>query len=241
MLQNTRGIVLHHIRYSETSLIVKIYTEAFGLQAYLVKGARSKRSKLPGSMFRPMTLLDMIVYHRPARDLQHIREASIAEPFHSIASDIRKSTVAIFLSEILLKTIKEHESNSELFDFMASSLHFFDLQKQGIESFHLYLLVMLSHFLGLYPQGEISSDDSYFDLREGKFSPFHPAHADYLEGDACKGLYILTQTSANALHNLKINRKTRDELLNMLVLYYQIHLSGMGTIRSLEVLREVFR
>jgi DNA repair protein RecO (recombination protein O) len=240
MLHNTRGIVLHHIRYSETSLIIKIYTEKFGLQSYLVKGARSRRAKMPGSMFRPMTLLDMVVYHRDNRDLQNIREASISAPFHSIAADIRKSSVSIFIAEILIKTIREHEENPELFDFLASSLEYFDMQEKGIENFHLYVLVMLSRFIGLFPQDGVSSFSSFFDLREGRFRANPPGHPDFLEGQSSKGLYILTQTRARDLENILFSKDTRDSLLNALLLYYQIHLSSLGSFKSLDVLREVF-
>lgn len=240
MLQKTRGIVLNHIRYAESSLIVRIYTEDFGLQSYIVKGARSKRSGMRVSMFQPMTLLQLVVYHRNNRDLQNIREVSIEEPFHSIASDLRKSTVSIFLAEIIYKAIKEHEANKELFDFLASSLNFFNMQSEGIENFHLYLLVMLSRFMGLQPLLGDAGNHSFFDLREGKFSASQPLHTEYLQGKASFGLYALTFTSASELGSLKLDKPTRDELLNALLLYYQIHLHGMGSIKSLEVLREVF-
>lgn len=241
MLLKTRGIVLHHIRYAESSLIVRIYTEEFGLQSYLVKGTRSKRSGMRTSMFQPMTLLQLVVYHRNNRDLQNIREVTIEEPFHSIASDLRKSTISIFLAEFIFKAIKEHESNKELFDFLASSLHFFEMQSEGIESFHLYLMLMLSRFMGLYPQEGGPGENNYFDLREGKFTSLQPLHTDYIKENIARGLHTLTNTSAAELGKMGLDKPTRDELLNALLQYYQIHLHGMGQIKSLDVLREVFR
>lgn len=231
---------MHHIKYSESSLIAKIYTEAFGLQAYLVKGARSKRSSMRSSMFQPMTSLELVVYHRPQKDLQHIREASVAEPFHSISSDLRKSTVAIFLAEIFLKTAKEGEANEDLFEFLNSSLLFFDMQKEGVENFHLYFLVRLSRYLGFSPQADPKTTNTYFDLREGKFASTLPPHPDHLDGQISSGLYTLTKTAAGDLGRLTLNKNIRNELMNAILLYYQIHLSGLGKIKSLEVLREVF-
>lgn len=239
MLQKTRGIVLHHIRYSETSLIIRIYTESFGLQSYLVKGARSKRSSMRSSMFQPMTLLNMVVYHRNSRELQGIREAAIEKPFHSIASDLRKSTIAIFLSEVLLKTIREREANPDLFDFLASSLHFFDMQEDGIECFHLYFLLMLSRFLGLYPQ-EGDDGQDYFDLREGKFVAGKPLHPDYAGMKTSRGLLMLSRATAADLGSLHMDRDLRNAILDTLLTYYQVHLSGLGTLKSVEVLRDVF-
>jgi DNA repair protein RecO (recombination protein O) len=241
MLHKSRGIVLHHIKYAESSLIVKIYTEAFGIQAYLVKGVRSKKSSMRSSMFQPMTLLDLVVYHRPNNDLQHIREAGVAEPFHSISSDIRKSTIALFLSEMLLKVLREGEAHEELFEFLSSSLHLFDMQSEGIENFHLYFLIKLSRFLGFYPQGEPMGKMAYFDLREGKFESERPPHTDQIDGALSMGFYILMQTSVGEINAISITGTLRNDLLNTLLLYYQIHMSGLGMIKSVEVLREVFR
>jgi len=241
MLHKTRGIVLHHIKYAESSLIVKIYTQAFGLQSYLVKGARSKRASMRSSLFQPMTLLDLVVYHREKNDLQHIREADLAEAFHSISSDLRKSTIAIFLAEMVIKTLKEGEANDKLFDFMASSLHFFDIQAEGLENFHLYFLIQYSRFLGFNPQGETDGPVTYFDLREGKFTASRPAHPDQIDGEQSQALHMLTLASAGGLNKLSLPKSIRNDLLTTMLMYYQIHLSGLGTIKSLDVLREVFR
>jgi DNA repair protein RecO (recombination protein O) len=241
MLHKTRGIVLHHIKYSETSLIVKIFTELFGLQAYLVKGARSKKSTLRSSHFQPMTMLDLVVYHREKSDLQHIRESEISKPFLTIFTDIRKSTIALFLAEMLLKTLKEDESNSEMFDFISSSLNFFEIQKDGIENFHLFFLIKLSRYLGFYPQGAPGSGNAFFDLREGRYTDIQPLHPDFLNTEKSVALHAISSARADELSGL-VNTKTgRSELLNAILIYYQIHLGGLSNIKSIEVLKEVFR
>lgn len=240
MIQKTRGIVLHQIKYSESSLIVKIYTEQYGLQSYLVKGARSKRSAYRSSYFQPMTLLDLVVYHREKNELQHLREVEISEPFHSISSDLRKSTIALFLSEILLKAVNEGEANEEMFSFISSSLSFFDMQKNGVEFFHLFFLAKLCLYLGFYPRGNPSKEGNYFDLREGRFLSSIPPHPDYLERDLGIKLYLFASIQAGELESLNIDIEIRRELLNALMLYYQIHLSGLGNIRSASILQEVF-
>ena len=110
MLQKTRGIVLHSVTYSETSLVVKIYTEAFGLQSYLLKGAKGKRSSFRPVFFQPLNLLDAVVYKNEKTALQSMKEVQLAHPFRSIPFDIRKSSIALFLNEILYKSIREEEA-----------------------------------------------------------------------------------------------------------------------------------
>jgi DNA repair protein RecO (recombination protein O) len=240
MIQKTRGIVLHQLKYSESSLIVKIYTELLGLQTYLVKGAHSKRSAFRNSHFQPMTLLDLVVYYREKNDLQHIREAEIAEPFHSISSDLRKSTIALFLSEVLSKALNEGDSNIEMFSFISSSLKFLDMQDEGIENFHLFFLIKLSLYLGFHPRGNPEDDGMYFDLREGKFTHLLPLHPDYLDKEFSSKLYLISNSQAGELASLYLDRTVRNDLLNNVLLYYQIHLNGLGAIRSADILKEVF-
>ncbi len=241
MLHKTRGIVLHHIKYSETSLIVKVFTELFGLQAYLVKGARSKKSAFRSSHFQPMSMLDLVVYHREKSNLQHIRESEISEPFHAISTDIRKSTIALFLAEIIMKTLKEGESNTEMFGFISTSLNFLEIQEDGIENFHLFFLVKLSRYLGFYPHGSPGSGKDFFDLREGRYTDIQPLHPDFLNKEKSLALHALSTARAEELSGI-VNTKTgRSELLNAILIYYQIHLSGLSNIKTIEVLKEVFR
>lgn len=240
MLHKTKGIVLHHIGYSETSIIARIYTELFGLQSYLVKGVRSRKSGMRSSYFQPLTMLDMVVYHREKRELQHIREAEVAEPFSSIASDIRKSTLALFLSEVLYKSIQAGEANTELFHFMENSFRYLEQQDSGVEYFHLHFLLKLSLHLGFYPNGMQDGEARYFDLREGRFSPVIPSHPDYLDESLSHDFSRVSNCHAGDLPGLAMSRSRRQELLNALIIYYQIHLNGLGTIRSAEILREVF-
>jgi len=240
MIHKTRGIVLHQLKYSETSLIVKIYTELFGLQTYLVKGARSKRSALRNSHFQPMTLLDLVVYHREKNQLQHIREAEISEPFHAISSDLRKSTMALFLSEILMKSVNEDEANIDMFSFISSSLRFLDMQEEGVEYFHLFFLAKLSMHLGFYPRGNPAQEGDHFDLREGSFASIKPAHPDYLDRELGLKLFMLSTCQAVDLAHMFMDKNLRSELMNAILLYYQIHLNGLGTIKSVEILKTVF-
>ena len=240
MIHKTRGIVLHQLKYSDTSLIVKIYTELLGLQTYLVKGAQSKKSAVRNSYFQPMTLLNLVVYHRKKNELQHLREAEISEPFHSISSDLRKSTIVLFLSEVLMKALNEGEANEEMFTFFSSSLKFLDVQERGIEYFHLFFLARLSLYLGFYPRGNPSREGEYFDLREGSFSANQPLHPDYLSRELGVKLFMLSTSKATEIVSFNINRDMRTELLDGILLFFRLHLSGLGSIKSAGILKEVF-
>ena len=224
MLQNTRGVVLSHIKYRETSLIVKIYTEAFGLQTYIVNGVRSsKSSKSKSAFFQPLMLLDLIVYHKDGQSMHHIKEIKTAYIFKNIPYEHKKCVIAIFLSEILQKTIKEHYPNKDLFEFIFSSLVTLDQQALDFENFHLIFLLQYASYLGFAPENAAS----FFDEVHFQFNPVELSFVEQLF------------TSNNYICNNKGLNQTRRLMLDKIVYLYQIHIDSMGLIKSLEVLREI--
>ena len=151
MVTKTRGIVLHYLRYRETSLLVTIYTAELGIASYIENGVRSAKAKHKMALFQPTTLLDLEVFHKPGKGLHRISEAKCYFPYRQIPFDIAKSSIALFLSEILSKVLKEEESNVPLFDFLEDSFQFLDRATAHYENFHIQFLWNLSIFLGFNP------------------------------------------------------------------------------------------
>src|SRR5690606_29057900 len=93
MLHKTRGIVLKATNYSESSVVAQVFTEKFGLQSYMVNGARKPKAKIGTTLLQPLHLLDMVVYHRPNASLQRISEARQKPAFQTIPYDIGKREI----------------------------------------------------------------------------------------------------------------------------------------------------
>jgi DNA repair protein RecO (recombination protein O) len=157
MLHKTRGIVFHVTEYSESSVVAKIYTELFGLQSYLINSARKKSPKIKPASLQPLSLIDLMVYHKERSGLQRLAEARTQPALKSIPFDIRKSSIVLFINEVLLKSVKEEESNRALFDFIFSSVELLDLQDEVQSDFHLVFLLQLTKYLGFYPQDNFSA------------------------------------------------------------------------------------
>jgi len=240
MLHKTRGIVLNHIKYSESSLIVTIYTELYGRQAYIVQGVRGKKSRTKANIFQALFLLDMEVYNKPKRDLQRAKEIQIAHIFTSLPYDLRKSTLAIFIAEILYKTIQEEEPNSDLFNYLFNSIQMLDYKDKGIANFHIYFLIHLSKYLGFFPSNNYTEKECYFDLKLGRFVQLKPMHLLFLEDDLSKIFHHLLEFSENQHEDIQMTYKQRIELLEKIIEYYGLHNEGISNIKSLEVLKEVF-
>lgn len=250
MLHSTRGIVFHSVKYSESSVIVKIYTGLFGLQSYLFKGIRNPKSRIKPGLFQPLTLLDLIVYHKERHTLQSVKEVRLAQPYQAIPYDIRKSAVALFINELVYKAIREEETNPSLFEFLWSSCLHLDETDVSVSDFHLLFALQLCHHLGIFPQTNYSQQCPVFNLREGHFQPSIPGHPHYLDPEMSRRFNQLlgfcsreeregnkTEFRINGESFLSAN--TRGQLLETILLYYQLHLPGFKGMQSHHVLHTV--
>ena len=220
MVHKTRGVVFRFTRYGETSIIVSIFTELFGLQSYIVNGVRSSTARNKIALYQPLTLLDLVVYHRPNANINRIKEIRCLYPYQSITSDVRKSAIALFLNELMNKTIKEESHAGELCSFVISSLIVLDTIDQRAENFHLLFMIKLSRLLGF-----------------GAFNVNEVLGVRVVDEETDK--LIETMLSAAYDDPLVISNMKRREILDLLIKFYSDHLENLGEMRSLHVLREV--
>lgn len=238
MQVKTKALVLSSVKYGEADLIVSCYTENFGLKSYLLRAVlKSKKGKLRASLFQPLTLLQLNAYHKDKGTLERIQEAQILFPYQSLHTQVVKTSLVMFLSEILKNSIKEEEANPELFQFLATSLEWLD-ENEKIANFHLVFLLKLTGHLGFYPDftdGELP----YFNLMDGVFQNTPKGNLS-VGGESPKILIQLHQCTLNDISTLMIGKKERSETLQLLLTYYQLHLQDYRTPKSLGVLTQLF-
>lgn len=239
MLESTKGIFLHHIPYSDTSVIATIYTEKFGQQSYLVNGIRSKKSGSRINLFQAMYLLDLEVYYKQGRNLQRIKDVRLAVPLMHIPFDVKRSSQALFISEILMKCMKEEEANPELFHFLFHAICLLDLKDEGISNFLIVFLFKLTRYLGVFPQTPGSESYRFFDLVSSSFRQDEPAHHSFMNAETTQKFSELFRIDLSELEKLSFRNDHRTVLMTKLLEYYKIHLDMTGEIRSLAVLKEV--
>jgi len=240
MLFQTKGIVLHHIKYSDNSVIAHFYTEKFGRQSYIVSGIRGKNSKRKINLLQPLFLLNLSVQHKEKRELQRIKEFSNVIAFQSIPYDISKRSIALFLAELLYKILKEEESNLDLFNFLQQAIRLFDEMKEGKANFHLIFLAQVSKFLGIAPAGSFQKKTPIFDLQNGTFVQVPPSHPFYWKSKNSEQFSKLMNSSFGDIANYRLDKDRRHFLLKQLLQYYQIHFDNFQKINSLDILRQVF-
>jgi DNA repair protein RecO (recombination protein O) len=239
MYLSTKGIVLRSVKYSDTSLIVGIYTEEFGLQSYIIKGIRSKKSRMKTALFQPLQMLDLTVSHRENKKINHLKEAKTAYAFQSIPFDPVKRSVTIFLTEVLNHSIKENVSDRNLFHWLWQSLTWYDLNREKSTDFHLVFMMQLTRFLGFFPKKPDADIGRYFDLMEGSFQNSEPPHPHYVSGETVQLFRLVAGSSFNDLSEMSLTRDERRKILDYLTDYYRLHVENFGEMKSPEVLREL--
>ncbi len=239
MLQKTRGIVLRTSEYSENSLIAKVYTEKQGLCSFLLNAARGARAKFRPALLQPLSPVEMVIYYKETRGMQRVSEMKACLPLTSIPFDINKISMALFLSEVLYKSVREEEENRTLFNFIYNSICILDSAGERYLNFHLAFLAQLTRYLGFYPADEYSELRTFFNIPEGRFQREQPVHPHFLAPPLSELWSTLMKTSYENSGSLNLQTSERRRLLSALLSYYGFHVSGFGNVRSHEVLEQV--
>ncbi|MVZ65818.1 DNA repair protein RecO [Sphingobacterium sp. DK4209] len=237
MLHQTKGITLKITNYSESSVVAQIYTEAFGLQSYLINGARKPKAKISTNMLQPFHLLELVVYNKENNNLQRIKEAQHSPVLKHVPLDIVKSSIALFLNEILYKVLRHQATDKHLFEFLENAIMWLDESEVGLANYHLIFLLKLTHYLGFKPS---FNDQPYFDLIEGRFVSILPPHVYTLQEPYTSILRELANSSFSNCNKTRLKREDRSYLLQKLVDYYRLHTENFGELNSLYVLEEIF-
>lgn len=239
MLYKTRGIVFKSTKYSETSVISQIYTENFGWQSYIFNGVRSSKPKTTAGLLQPLSLLDLVVYHRENKNIQRVSQIRYAHIYHSLPFDIFKSSIGLFLIEILYKSIRQEQTNADLFEYIFNALQLLDEKEGTVANFHLFFMLHLAKYIGFFPHGKYKAPLTIFDLQEGVFTANKPIHEYFIEYPLSKHLSDLLEISFEDMEQLKLNREIRKLLLEKLLLYYKLHIENLKDMKSPQILEKV--
>ena len=235
-----QGIVLHTVKYGDSSLIAFVLTDVLGRQSYMVQGVKSTKGKgNKAAMLQPMFLLEFEGLQVPHAQMHRMKDVRMPHPLQNIPFDVRKSTIALFMAETLYRLIREVEPNSPLFEFVRESVLALDRLGEGGSNFHLWFLVRLSSFLGFYPANEYGAGD-WFDIVEGSFCPSAPSHNMIINQANAALLDTLMNCGADSLGTVTLSRRQRSDFLNALLHYFGYHLDSIGSVQSIAILAEVF-
>ena len=235
---SSRAIVLGTVKYGDNSRIVRLYTDQFGLISVLLTSVKSKSAAMRASMLLPLSLVEIVHTHNGKGKLDRVKEAKMDLTYTKIPYDPVRNAIALFLAELFGKVLREEQSNAEKFDFIRSACLALDTLDQIPPSFHLAVWAKLTLYLGFSPNIEEAVPGTFFDLQDGQFlshpSLLHP----YLDQPTSE--FLLQALQWDFYAPLSITKQGRNDLLDGLTRYMNIHLDGFGAFKSLEVLRVIF-
>ena len=234
MLVKTKAIVISSLKYQEKSLIVKCFTQSDGLKSYFVPNAfAAKKSNQKIAYFQAFSILEIEANHKNKGTLEHFKEIKLAHSYQTIPTDVVKSSMMLFLSEMLHHSIKEEEKNDNLFTFLETALLWLDNHDENA-NFHLIFLLQMTKFFGFFPS---NPDGDYFEMIDGIFSEYQGTSClNFSETQLLKKLLELKFDSSKKV----FVSSERQLLLKILIDYYSLHLEGFKKPKSLHVLKEVF-
>lgn len=237
MLIKTKGIVFRKVRYGETSLIVDVFTEEYGLMSYIIGGVRQARAKTGSALLQVMAVVEIVAYHSDKSKLHRIKEAHAAYVFENIPGDIRKNAIILFIAELCSKSIRLTEKHQALFGMIRETIVALDQAKDQFTDTHLLFMLQLADHLGFGPEERQSGDGEIFDLMDGRFVTIEPDHQYYLTDTVLFNTYLHAARHPHV--QVTTDRMHRNKVLDHLLLYFQLHLDKMPEMHAHKVLRDI--
>ena len=247
MYHHTKIIILNTIKYGESGLIVKGYSRDFGLVSYFIKSiSKSKKGKFKKAFFQPLSQLSLVAKHSDKGQLNYIKDIEIAYHYQELYTDIIKQNIGLFLAELLVNTLEEHQSDKELFDRLEMRLQQLDTLSHPA-NFHLAFIKEFINLMGVTPnlpllqpsKAGMEYPKPYFDLIEGHYSSI-PSGPVWLEGEK---LHFFENVMTNTFEDIlkqPLKRSERQMILQILLQYLELHLPKFKRPKSLDILTEVF-
>lgn len=239
MHNKTSAIILNAKKYSDKAIIVTVYSMQYGRTSYLVYGMNNKKSVFRPAFSQALTLVEIDVVHSSKKDIQTIKDIRIAHPFVGIPVHPVRSSLALFVSEIIYRCLQHAEPDELLYNFLEKSILELDACTNGLANFHLVFLLKLSRYLGFEPNNDDVSE-KYFDLMNGIFTSIQPLHQHFLTDEYCALFLKIAKCDYQQLDSISMNREKRAHLLESIIEFYKLHIPGFKGLNSLSVLQELF-
>jgi len=233
--------MLHHVRYGDNGVVVKLYVRNAGLKSFMIKGLGSKKALVRPAYLQPLTLLEIIFEDIPHRELLHLKDARLYRYTESLHSNVIKTAIAFFMTEVIQRSIREFETNTEMFDFLENAIIQLNKSQEQLSEFPLWFLLRLARYLGFQPLNNASTQKPWFDLGAGSFTDIPPVGESSMilekEVSSDFALMLTSYTSDQYLHVRFTHRKY---LLDALLYYYSIHLPEFRELKTPAIFKEIF-
>lgn len=241
MLEKTRCIVLRTVKYGDQSLIVDLLTREVGRLSVVCRMPKTGKGKNRRQIFQLLNILEVDYERKSSNNLPLVKEAHIVDPYSSMPFDPVKLSVSFFLAEFLGLSTRAEQPDFLLYDFVENSLKWYDMSSSAPANFHLMFMIRVSRFLGFYPNLDEYTEHAYFDLQAGRFIGEAPLHKDYLKPSETRDFINLMRMTPGNMHLFRLTQTERNRIIDVMMRFYGFHIPGFKELKSLEILREIFK
>jgi len=241
MIHKTKAIALHTVKYGDSSLIAYVYSESYGRLSVMVHSAYGKKKSAGKAIFfQPLSIINVVYYRKGIQTLCKLKEVSTEVNFTSIPFDPIKRAIALFIGEVVYRTIREEESNPVMYSYLENAIQLLDVMHGGMSNFHLIFLAQLTRHLGFFPGNAWDESTPYFDYKNGVFVKTETIHPLFFSTEVSKLMGQVLTTPFHEAESLQFNHKTRAQLIGSFLSFYQVHIESISGIKSLPILSQVF-
>lgn len=241
MLLSTKAFILKIIKYTHSSIIIQVYTNTNGRDAFMIRSINAKNKKNIRPILQPLYFIEIDYDNKNNNQLKLAKNVSLINYYPNITNNVIKSSIVIFLAEVLQKTLQEENKNNHLFEYIQTSLEILNNDNFDSLNFHISFLIQLSKYLGVYPSNNYKENITpYFDLQSGSFMQNKPLHDNYLDSPITRMFHLFLNTDIIKSEQLKLTGKERSLILNKIIQYYSLHFNTFNSIKSLNILHEIF-
>lgn len=233
------GVIFRSVKYSESSLIIDVYTRERGLRSFIVSGIRTAKAHGKAALYQHLNIIDIVAYDKDS-SLARIKECCLHHHYRKVSIDVVRSSVGLFILEICKNAIREREENTPLFDFIHSRLLMLDqVDNRDLALFSIKFMLELSEFIGFMPINNWHMDTPYFDLYNGKF--IAEEDAKYISSpEASAAISMIDHMDISGLSALSYPKALRNAIIDDMVIYYRLHIEQFRELKTLDVLRVIF-
>ncbi|MFA8300963.1 MAG: DNA repair protein RecO [Hyphomicrobiales bacterium] len=232
----TNGFIISKFNYGETSVICKIFTKDFGLISFIIKGVRKRRASTSPALLFSFSPVEIEFKIDRKKDLQQTKSLKSEYYVQNIQGEITKSTICMFLAELIQRITPQHEANKPLYDLISEFVCFLEEEEDHYSNSHLIFALQLLSISGFGINNNRSDSNLYFNIREGKFQSQY-YRSEYILN---RELSLLLSKLLEKDHGISIKKIQKHQLLEAILSYYNTHFISFGDIKTLPVLQAIF-
>lgn len=237
MLVKSEGIILQNIKYADRKIILKVFTKQYGLITFYAATGKSPNSKIKNAAVLPLSFVELSFPLKQNKNIQQLYEVNLLYVYDSLGKNFHKLAIAQFLNEVLIKCIKEHLPNEELFEFVITTYKWLNETESGFSNLHIYFVFQLTKHLGFEPHNNYEPHNLYFNTREGKFTPDPISFPMGLNKEQSA---LFAKVLSTDILTMPLVRSDRNEILESFLALYKMHVEGFNDLKSYDVLKELF-